>query len=218
MKYPLLMGMLFPVVALAVALPLSVLILPTPTVTGQTTAGQIAAPPSPASAATASPPSTSVTTPSVPRTQTDSAVPATRPVPTTSAATTRPASAEFTPVQYAEQVRGVIDRITNGPYTTDSSYAIGSVPQDTPALADGENVDLVRATCSVCHATTFITSQPPLPAATWHDEVYKMKEKYGATFISDENADKIIAYLSAHYTPETRRAETPDAVRPAGQP
>ncbi len=59
MKYPLLMGMLFPVVALAVAVPLSVLILPTPTVTGQTTAGQIAAPPSPASAATASPPSTS---------------------------------------------------------------------------------------------------------------------------------------------------------------
>ncbi|TDE85631.1 cytochrome c [Deinococcus sp. S9] len=217
MKYPLLMGMLFPVVALAVAVPLSVLILPTPTVTGQTTAGRIATPPSPASAATASPPRTSVTTPSVPRTQTASAVPATRPAPTTSAAT-RPASAEFTPVQYAEQVRGVIDRITNGPYTTDSSYAIGSVPQDTPALADGENVDLVRASCSVCHATTFITSQPPLPAATWHDEVYKMKEKYGATFISDENADKIIAYLSAHYTPETRRAETPDAVRPAGQP
>ncbi|MBB5379294.1 hypothetical protein HNQ07_004809 [Deinococcus metalli] len=29
------------------------------------------------------------------------------------------------------------------------------------------------------------------------------KEKYGATFISDETAGKIIAYLSAHYTPET---------------
>ncbi|GAA5503829.1 hypothetical protein Dxin01_03592 [Deinococcus xinjiangensis] len=113
-----------------------------------------------------------------------------------------PASAT---AQYADQQRGVIDQSAPAAYVTDASYAIGTIPQDTPALAPGENVEVVQANCSVCHATTFISSQPPLPAATWHDEVYKMKEKYGATFISDENADKIIAYLSAHYTPETHQ-------------
>ena len=113
--------------------------------------------------------------------------------------------------QYAEQMRGVIDQAASGAYTTDASYAIGSIPQDTPALAEGEHVELVRSTCSVCHATTLITSQPPLPSEVWHAEVYKMKEKYGATFISDENADRIVTYLSAHYTPETRKAESSTA-------
>ncbi|GAA5512451.1 hypothetical protein Dcar01_01165 [Deinococcus carri] len=216
MKYPLLLGVLFPVAALAVAIPLSTVIIPAPTSAGQTAAGQAAAPPSTSSTATTSPSGTSPTTTPAPLTRTAPAAPATQPAPT--ATTTSRSPAEFTPVQYAEQVRGVIDQAASGMYTTDASYAIGSVPQDTPALADGENVDLVRASCSVCHATTFITSQPPLPAATWHDEVYKMKEKYGATFISDENADKIIAYLSAHYTPETRKVGTPGAAGAAGSP
>lgn len=112
-----------------------------------------------------------------------------------------------TAAQYADQQRGVIDQSERTPYTTDASYAIGAIPQDTPPLIPGQDVELVRTNCSVCHATTFISSQPPLPGSTWHDEVYKMKERYGATFISDENANKIIAYLSAHYTPDI------DAVR-----
>lgn len=115
-------------------------------------------------------------------------------------ATTMPAT---TVAQYVDQRRGVIDQVARTPYTTDASYAIGTIPQDTPPLVPGQDVELVQTNCSVCHATTFISSQPPLPGSTWHDEVYKMKEKYGATFISDETAGKIIAYLTAHYTPET---------------
>ena len=108
-----------------------------------------------------------------------------------------------TVAQYVDQRRGVIDQVARTPYTADASYAIGTIPQDTPPLVPGQDVELVQTNCSVCHATTFISSQPPLPGSTWHDEVYKMKEKYGATFISDETAGKIIAYLTAHYTPET---------------
>lgn len=214
MKYPLLVGALFPVAVLAAAVPL--LLRPTPAPAAQTapatSAPPAAVPTSPAAPTPATPAPAPAPTP-----RATPAASAPRPAPTSTAAP-RPSPAGFTAVQYAEQVRGVIDQAASGTFTTDSTYAIGTVPQDTPALADGENVDLVRASCSVCHATTFITSQPPLPAATWKDEVYKMKEKYGATFISDENADKIVAYLSAHYTPETRRAGTPDAARPAGQP
>ncbi|GGR09418.1 hypothetical protein GCM10008957_22680 [Deinococcus ruber] len=133
-------------------------------------------------------------------------------------------------MQYADQMRGAIDQAAATPYTTDASYSIGTIPQDTPPLIEGQGVELVRTNCSVCHATTFISSQPPLPGSTWHDEVYKMKEKYGATFISDDSANKIIAYLSAHYTPETHKpgstseapassaVTAPLAVKPASKP
>jgi hypothetical protein len=45
--------------------------------------------------------------------------------------------------------------------------------------------------------------QPPLPAAAWDAEVHKMIKTYGAQ-ISDADAQKIIQYLQAHYTAETR--------------
>jgi hypothetical protein len=46
--------------------------------------------------------------------------------------------------------------------------------------------------------------QPPLPAAAWEAEVTKMKKSFSAT-IPDEATAKIIRYLQAHYTPETRK-------------
>lgn len=202
MKYPLLLGAALPVLAVLVAVPLSTLLLPAPQAAATTAA-------TPATASPATPvttPTTSATTAAAP----SAAASSSAPVPSSAASTVQStAPAEPSPTaQYAEQMRGVIDQAAAGQYAMDASYAIGTLPLDTPPLAEGEHADLVRTNCSVCHATTFITSQPPLPASTWHDEVYKMKEKYGATFISDENADKIIAYLSAHYTPETRKATT----------
>lgn len=193
MKFPVLMGALYMVTVTGVALLLSTVILPAPTASQQHAARP--------DASAASLPPSDTAPPATPQAS------ATPPKSTSTAAAkpTSPAPSASATVQYAEQLRSVIDQAAQGAYTTDSNYAIGRIPQDTPALVDGENVELVRANCSVCHATTFISSQPPLPATTWHDEVYKMKEKYGATFISDENADKIIAYLSAHYTPETHQ-------------
>ena len=72
------------------------------------------------------------------------------------------------------------------------------------SLIEGEGVERVRTDCSVCHATTFISSQPPLPGSTWRDEVYKMKEKYGATFISDDWASRACIRAST-----TRRTGLP---------
>jgi hypothetical protein len=46
--------------------------------------------------------------------------------------------------------------------------------------------------------------QPPLPAATWESEVNKMNKTFGAA-IPDENTQKIIRYLQAHYTAESRK-------------
>jgi hypothetical protein len=46
--------------------------------------------------------------------------------------------------------------------------------------------------------------QPPLPAATWEAEVNKMVKTLGAP-IPEESAKKIVLYLQAHYTPDTRK-------------
>jgi len=85
-----------------------------------------------------------------------------------------------------------------------SAYGVGPWPSYTPPLADGTGRDLVIGACSICHSTTYITMQPPLPAATWAAEVDKMIKTFGAS-ISEDIARQITQYLQSHYTPETRR-------------
>ncbi|WP_018465348.1 cytochrome c [Calidithermus timidus] len=86
----------------------------------------------------------------------------------------------------------------------DGVYSVGAWPLYTPELADGPGKELVMGYCQVCHSSTYITMQPPLPAATWEAEVQKMIKTFGAQ-IPDDAAKQITAYLQAHYTPETRK-------------
>ncbi len=86
----------------------------------------------------------------------------------------------------------------------DAVYSVGTYPLYTPELATGEGREIIQGYCNLCHSVTYITMQPALPAATWEDEVYKMINTYGALIPEDETK-QIIAYLQAHYTPETRR-------------
>ena len=86
----------------------------------------------------------------------------------------------------------------------DAVYSVGTYPLYTPELPPGEGRELVQGYCNLCHSVTYITMQPPLTAATWEAEVVKMIDTYGALIPEDETR-RIIAYLQAHYTPETRR-------------
>ncbi len=83
-------------------------------------------------------------------------------------------------------------------------YGVGSWPTYTPTLADGKGKELVQSFCGICHSTTYITMQPPLPTATWETEVHKMIGTFGAP-IPESSAQEIIAYLTSHYTPQTRK-------------
>ena len=83
-------------------------------------------------------------------------------------------------------------------------YAVGAWPTYTPPLADGDGKALVQSFCGICHSTTYITMQPPLPGATWEHLVDKMIGTFGAP-IPEPAAQAIIAYLKSHYTPETRK-------------
>jgi hypothetical protein len=83
-------------------------------------------------------------------------------------------------------------------------YAVGAWPTYTAPLADGDGKALVQSFCGICHSTTYITMQPPLPAATWDRLVHKMIGTFGAP-VPEAAAQEIIAYLNSHYTPETRK-------------
>jgi mono/diheme cytochrome c family protein len=61
--------------------------------------------------------------------------------------------------------------------------------------------ELIDAYCTTCHSTSYITAQPPFPEAIWRSEVNKMIHTYGA-IIPKETAEKIIAYLAKHYSPQ----------------
>lgn len=105
---------------------------------------------------------------------------------------------------YQQGERGAVTQSAPPELSADSVYSVGAYPLHTPELADGEGADQVRSYCSICHSTTYITMQPPLPAATWEAEVNKMIGTFGAP-IPDDAAHAIIGYLQAHYTPDTRQ-------------
>jgi hypothetical protein len=83
-------------------------------------------------------------------------------------------------------------------------YAVGPWPTYTPPLAEGKGRELVQSFCAICHSTTYITMQPPLPGATWEALVHKMIATFGAP-IPESEAQTIVTYLKGHYTPETRK-------------
>jgi hypothetical protein len=86
----------------------------------------------------------------------------------------------------------------------DSNYQVSAYPVPGADLAAGDGSQEVRIYCNTCHSTSYITMQPPLPAATWEAEVNKMNKTFGAA-IPDDSTQKIILYLQAHYTVENRK-------------
>src|SRR3979490_1648 len=81
----------------------------------------------------------------------------------------------------------------------DSNYEASAYPVPATDLAPGEGLQDVQVYCNTCHSPRDITMQPPLPVETWEAEVSKMNKTLGAA-IPEENTQKIILYLRAHYT------------------
>jgi len=86
----------------------------------------------------------------------------------------------------------------------DSNYQVSAYPVPPVDLMRGDGLQDVQIYCNTCHSPRYITMQPPLPAAIWEAEVNKMSKTFGAA-IPEENTQKIIRYLQAHYTAETRK-------------
>jgi len=105
---------------------------------------------------------------------------------------------------YSPAELGSLWQARPGEYLPDSNYQVSEYPVPPVDLTRGDGLQDVQIYCNTCHSPRYITMQPPLPAATWEAEVNKMNKTFGAA-IPEEDAQKIIRYLQAHYTPETRK-------------
>lgn len=105
---------------------------------------------------------------------------------------------------YSPAQLGSIRQAASAALSRDSDYQVSAYPVTTVDLAPGDGVEEVRSYCNTCHSPRYIVMQPPLPPATWEAEVQKMDNTFGAG-IPPESKEKIIRYLQAHYTPETRK-------------
>jgi hypothetical protein len=112
--------------------------------------------------------------------------------------------AEMQKGQYQPAILGQLPQSGPRESLPDSQYGGSFYPLYPPELEPGDGKAEAEGYCGMCHSTRYITMQPPLPAAAWEAEVTKMKKSFSAT-IPDEATAKIIRYLQAHYTPETRK-------------
>jgi hypothetical protein len=112
--------------------------------------------------------------------------------------------ADFNAGYYSAETSGSIRQTIPPAFLVDGTYDAGVYPLHAPELAAGDGREEIASYCNTCHSTRYITMQPPLPANVWSDEVNKMIKVHGAS-IPDDATQKIIQYLQAHYTPETRK-------------
>ena len=105
---------------------------------------------------------------------------------------------------YSPDQLGSIQQAAPAAISPDADYEVPPYPVPTLELASGDGRQDIQIYCNTCHSPRYITMQPPLPAATWEDEVNKMNKAYGAG-IPEDTTRKIISYLQTHYTPESRK-------------
>jgi hypothetical protein len=75
------------------------------------------------------------------------------------------------------------------------------LPQYSPDIPAGPNVQTYRNDCLTCHSARYVTSQPNFARTVWEKEVKKMVEAYGAP-IPDADQQKIVDYLVAVKGPD----------------
>lgn len=105
---------------------------------------------------------------------------------------------------YSPAKLGSLQQATAVEPLPDSNYEASAYPVPATNLAPGEGLQDVQIYCNTCHSPRYITMQPPLPAETWEAEVTKMNKAFGAG-IPEENTQKILLYLRAHYAAENRK-------------
>ncbi len=69
-------------------------------------------------------------------------------------------------------------------------------PHDEPELPAGPHQRTFVASCTICHSTRLVMTQPPFAQKQWAEVVHKMVKTYGAP-ITAEAEGQVVAYLTA---------------------
>lgn len=86
-----------------------------------------------------------------------------------------------------------------------ASMLVMAGPVMAQGFPDGPDKAMVEQKCTGCHVGTQVTTQRRTPAQ-WAETVEKMAS-FGAS-ISDDEFEKIVAYLSKNFGPEGAAAPT----------
>jgi len=80
----------------------------------------------------------------------------------------------------------------------DSALPIESIvlPHYEPELPSGPHQRTFAASCTICHSTLLVMTQPPLSQQKWTEVVQKMIKIYGAP-VAPEAEQQIVGYLTA---------------------
>lgn len=68
------------------------------------------------------------------------------------------------------------------------------LPQDEPDLPSGPHERTFAASCTICHSTRLVMTQPSLARKKWEEVVHKMVKTYGAP-IAPETEAQVVEYL-----------------------
>jgi len=69
------------------------------------------------------------------------------------------------------------------------------LPHDEPELPLGTHQRTCAASCTICHSTRLVMTQPPFSRKQWAEVVHKMVKTYGAP-ITPEAEGQIVDYLT----------------------
>jgi cytochrome c5 len=70
------------------------------------------------------------------------------------------------------------------------------LPHDEPELPSGPHQQTFATSCTICHSTRLVMTQPPFPRKQWAEVVHSMVKSYGAP-IAPEAEEQIVDYLMA---------------------
>jgi hypothetical protein len=89
---------------------------------------------------------------------------------------------------------------STGPTPTMKSIVL---PYDETELPAGPHQRTFAVSCTICHSTRLVMTQPPLARKKWGEVVQKMIKTYGAPIHPDE-AEQIADYLAASHSNSAR--------------
>jgi cytochrome c5 len=69
------------------------------------------------------------------------------------------------------------------------------LPHEDPELPPGPHQQTFATSCTICHSTRLVMTQPPFPRKQWQEVVHKMVKTYGAP-VTPEAQEQITEYLT----------------------
>jgi hypothetical protein len=74
------------------------------------------------------------------------------------------------------------------------------LPHEEFAAPAGPHRERFVVSCTICHSTRLVFTQPPFPEKKWQEVVHKMVATFGAPFTPADESE-IVSYLTAVHGP-----------------